>query len=422
MLKHKRHRLIYWLSAALLALTWATTAFAQSTITYQYFYDDLGQLVKVVDSTGNVIEYVYDAVGNLLQIKRSTIASPLAIFNFTPQKGGIGATVTVQGQGFISTPSGNTVLFNGIAATVISATSTSLMVTVPVGATTGPIAVTAAGRTVTSDRDFTLLPLPVITSVLPKLTLPGSMISNFRVTGANLTGAAFSFTPMFSPPAITIGTVSIDPSGTSAVFDLIVAANAVGTFVLVATNSVGSSDAFPSATNTLKVLDPNAAYLPISAGVSVRNGNTFPSAPISAGVSVRNGNTFSSVPISAGVSVRNGNTVSSAPLGVSVSVTKGPNISAISPNSVSRGATVTVTISGANLSGATSVQFITNNGVLDSNLAASNLNVNANSTSLTATVAVNAGAALGRRLVVVSTSAGHSLAVDVGSNGIEIVQ
>ena len=52
-------------------------------ITFQYFYDELGQLVKVVDSTGNVVEYVYDEVGNLLEIKRSTV-SGLAIFNFTP--------------------------------------------------------------------------------------------------------------------------------------------------------------------------------------------------------------------------------------------------------------------------------------------------------------------------------------------------
>jgi YD repeat-containing protein len=47
---------------------------AQSSVGFHYFYDDLGQLTKVIDSTGTVIEYVYDPVGNILQVKRSNVA------------------------------------------------------------------------------------------------------------------------------------------------------------------------------------------------------------------------------------------------------------------------------------------------------------------------------------------------------------
>ena len=95
----------------------------QGPIAFQYFYDDLNQLVKVIDSTGVTIQYVYDAVGNLQQIVRSnTGQSVLAIFNFTPQTVPISGTVTIQGQGFSTTPSANVVKFNDVAVTVVSAT------------------------------------------------------------------------------------------------------------------------------------------------------------------------------------------------------------------------------------------------------------------------------------------------------------
>lgn len=38
----------------------------------QYIYDDLGRLSQVIDGSGNVATYNYDAVGNLLSITRNT--------------------------------------------------------------------------------------------------------------------------------------------------------------------------------------------------------------------------------------------------------------------------------------------------------------------------------------------------------------
>lgn len=255
-MEKQRQGIINWLIGSLLALALATSAFAQGTVTFQYFYDDLGQLVKVVDSTGVVIEYIYDATGNILQIKRSSIApGSLAIFNFSPLQGAASGTVTIQGQAFGSTLSGNIVRFNGTAATVISATSTSLVVTVPSGATTGPISVTVGGNTVTTSSNFTVVPLPVITSISPKAALSNSTISSFQVTGTNLNGSTFSFIPIFTPSAITIASAVINPSGSSAALSLIINANAAGSFVLVATITAGSSNAFPSAGNSLTVFN-----------------------------------------------------------------------------------------------------------------------------------------------------------------------
>src|SRR2546425_47485 len=103
--------------------------YAQTQVTFQYLYDDRNQLSKVVDSTGIVIEYIYDPVGNILEVKRSTLASPgaLSIFSFTPQQAGPGTTLTIQGQGFSTTPSANTVRINGIIATVLSATANTVV-------------------------------------------------------------------------------------------------------------------------------------------------------------------------------------------------------------------------------------------------------------------------------------------------------
>ena len=124
----------------------------------QYFYDDLGQLIRAVDQNGNVATYTYDAVGNLLSITRSTLppANGLAILNFTPQSGPLGQSVTIQGQGFSTTLSSNAVQFNGVTASVSAATATSLTVTVPSTATTGLISVTVSGQSASSSTVFTV--------------------------------------------------------------------------------------------------------------------------------------------------------------------------------------------------------------------------------------------------------------------------
>ncbi|HUJ71525.1 MAG TPA: IPT/TIG domain-containing protein [Verrucomicrobiae bacterium] len=230
---------------------------AQQPITFQYFYDDLNQLSTVVDSTGVVINYIYDPVGNILQIKRSTSApGALAIFNITPLTVATGSTITIQGQGFSATPSLDVVTIDGAPATVISATSTTLVVTVPGNGMTGPISVTVGGATVTSGSNETIIPAPIISSVRPHVAQAGTTVS-ITVTGTNLTSSTFSFSPATLPPFFAIGDVS--PDGTSAVLVTKVPANVNGRFAIFASNGAASSNQSITLANAFGVFtDPNA--------------------------------------------------------------------------------------------------------------------------------------------------------------------
>jgi YD repeat-containing protein len=230
----------------------ATYAPAQSSTTFQYFYDDLGQLIKVIDSAGNEIDYQYDTVGNILQITRTTApgSGVLAILNFTPQQGGVGETVTLQGQNFSSTPGANIVKFNGTQTTVTAATATSLTVAVPSGATTGLITVSVGTSTATSNLAFNVLPLPVVLSLSRKSALFGTTFSNIKITGSNFTGATFAF----PAGSIVVGNTSVT-SSSSATINITVGTVA-GTYALVATNYAGSSSSTPGPNNRFTVVNP----------------------------------------------------------------------------------------------------------------------------------------------------------------------
>ncbi len=244
----------------LFLLGFASSLWAQSGASIQYAYDALGRLTTVVDPSGNVATYNYDAVGNLLSITRSTSSpSALAIFGFSPSQGSVGQTVAIQGQNFSTTANANTVKFNGTTATVTAATTNQLTTTVPAGATTGTISVTVGTSTATSSSNFTVLSVPVVTSVTPAQVL-NAPTAPFQVNGSNLTGATFSFVPAFTPAAISISNVNINGNGTSATMTLALLSNAAGSFTIVATNGTGSTSSVPSISNTLTVVstDPFA--------------------------------------------------------------------------------------------------------------------------------------------------------------------
>lgn len=121
------------------------------------------------------------------------IPAPTPVINsFSPLSGNVGSTVTLTGSNFSSVPSENIVFFGAVAATVTSASATSLIVTVPNGATYDLISVTTKYRTGYSSRQF-----------IP--TFPG---------GGNISDSSFqgplSFTTGISPNCIAVGDLDLD--------------------------------------------------------------------------------------------------------------------------------------------------------------------------------------------------------------------
>ena len=245
-------------TSLLLAAGLCLCAPAIPQVSLRYFFDDARRLIKVVDSSGVALDYSYDANGNVLHVVRSTYnPGSLAIFSSSPQRAAGGATITIYGQGFSTTPGNDVVKINGVSLTVLSATATQLVVQLPPGGTSGPISVTVGGVTAALSGSFTSLPVPSISSVTPKAALAGTTIASFQITGANLTGSTFAF---FGPGGVTINSTSIAPDGNSATLNLTLEPAAFGHFTLYAANSGGAGTTQSNGHNVLVIpgSDPNA--------------------------------------------------------------------------------------------------------------------------------------------------------------------
>jgi len=79
------------------------------------------------------------------------------ITGVVPTAGAPGTVINILGQNFGSTPAANTVYVNNSQATVSAANSTSISVTVPSGATSGPVRVIVNGATAVSPSNFSVI-------------------------------------------------------------------------------------------------------------------------------------------------------------------------------------------------------------------------------------------------------------------------
>jgi FG-GAP-like repeat/Secretion system C-terminal sorting domain/IPT/TIG domain len=86
-----------------------------------------------------------------------SLAQVPSISGFAPQSGAIGSTVTITGTNFNSTAANNIVYFGSVKASVTSATTTSLTVTVPTGAGYEPIYITVNGLIGFSSKPFSVV-------------------------------------------------------------------------------------------------------------------------------------------------------------------------------------------------------------------------------------------------------------------------
>ena len=156
-------------------------------------------------AASNVVQYGYDAAGNIITMERIN-AAPITIAGFAPTAGPVGTVVAITGAGFAPAPAANAVAFNGVAATVVGASATTLTVAVPAGAGTGKVAVTVAGKTAISAQDFTVTApgLPTIAAFTPAAGPAGAVVT---VDGANFNPAAGATTVRLNQNPATVSAV-----------------------------------------------------------------------------------------------------------------------------------------------------------------------------------------------------------------------
>src|ERR1041385_7152248 len=108
----------------------------------------------------------------------AAVAAVPTISSFSPDKGAVGATITLNGSNFSPDASNNIVYFGAVQATVLSASANVLTVHVPAGATYAPITVAVNGLVASATKAFE---------------------PTFNGGGANITSA--SFAPRVDLPA-----------------------------------------------------------------------------------------------------------------------------------------------------------------------------------------------------------------------------
>lgn len=198
----------------------------------QYVYDAAGRLVQMVAPDGTTNQYQYDSVGNIIASQPLAV-STISISQFAPSSGDIGTTVTINGSGFNATPTLNTVTFNGVAATVVSATANSIVTTVPTGATSGQITVTNANGTATSSTSFIVGHQLIIDGQPLPVSLAASQSGTFtffgtagQSLGLGLTGVATT------PSGGTLNVAVTAPGSTTALVSVTTTTTGTGSVAL----------------------------------------------------------------------------------------------------------------------------------------------------------------------------------------------
>ena len=138
--------------------------------------------------TGRISVTVGDLIGvstAIFEVPDTQPSPTPVVSSFTPTEAAPGAVVSISGENFSLVLEANTVVFGGsVAVTPFSATTTVLIVHVPLRASTGRISVITNGQIGTSSEEFTVLkggtPVFSITNINPPYGLIGAEI---RISG-----------------------------------------------------------------------------------------------------------------------------------------------------------------------------------------------------------------------------------------------
>ncbi len=220
------------------------------------------------------------------------VGTPPTISYTNPVSGTVGAQISVVGNYFGSTQGSSTVTFNGISATPTSWSNAQIVVPVPNGATTGPLAVTV-GSIASNSVNFTVLPTPSITNLSPSSGPVGAAVTitgtNFGATqgastvtfnGRPATATSWSATSIavlvptgattgnvmitvagvasngvsFTVSAPTLSSIAITPANSSALTGSTVQFTATGTYADGSTQNVTTSATWSSSATSVATI------------------------------------------------------------------------------------------------------------------------------------------------------------------------
>ncbi len=168
-------------------------------------------------------------------------APPTPGISLSPSFGVAGDIVTINAVNFSFNPvtNSNIVKFNGIVATVSSASTRQLKVIVPEQATQGKVSVTVNGTTMTSAEDFTVGTAPASISFSPSSGIAGDLVV--------INAVNFSFSPVANENIVKFNGITAPVSSASTDQLVVLAPSRVTTgkvSVTVAGNTMTSAEDF----------------------------------------------------------------------------------------------------------------------------------------------------------------------------------
>jgi len=152
-------------------------------------------------TTGNVVVTVGSNSSNGVTF---TVVPAPSITSLSPASVAIGGSVTITGSNFGATQGSGTVKFNGTTATVTTWSATSIVATVPTGATNGNVVVFASGVN-SNGAAFTIVPAPSISSLSVTTGTIGTAVT---ISGSNFGSPQGTGTVSFNGVLATIGSWS----------------------------------------------------------------------------------------------------------------------------------------------------------------------------------------------------------------------
>jgi len=194
--------------------------------------DTIEVLVPSGATTGNVVVTVSGVASNGVSF---TVVPAPSITSLSVTSGVVGTSVTITGTNFGATQGTGTVSFNGTDATPTSWSATSIVVTVPVEATTGNVVVSASG-VASNGINFTVVEGLGITSVSPSSGVVGAEIA--------IAGIGFGSTQGSSTISLNGTTAVVASWSDTSIITFVPSGASTGPFTVTVNGNPTSSSSF----------------------------------------------------------------------------------------------------------------------------------------------------------------------------------